>query len=315
MSEPPRPRSLILSRVSRMLFLLFLLVQSVVAADPKKPATMAEIVAASQPADWRPLDLENTLYLELTTGRVVIELAPMFAPQHAANVKALAREHYYDGLALVRAQDNYVVQLADPDAEKPGLARQIQRAKRTLPAEFERPLDARLPFTRLPDGDVYAPEVGFTGGFPVARDPKSGKMWLVHCYGMVGAGRDEAADSGGGTELYVVIGQAPRQLDRNVTLLGRVVQGIELLSVLPRGAGPMGFYEKAEQRVPIKSIRVAADVVPGDRSALEVMRTDAPIFQQLIESRRNRREAWFQVAAGKIEVCKVPTPVRALSRR
>ena len=294
------------------LFLVFLLPASASAADPPKPATMTEIVAASQPADWRPLDPENTLYLELATGRVVIELAPVFAPQHAANVKALTREGYFDGLAIVRAQDNYVVQLADPNAEKPGLARPVQRAKRTLPAEFERAIDAKLPFTRLADGDLYAPEVGFTGGFPMARDPKSGKMWLLHCYGMVGAGRDEAPDSGGGTELYVVIGHAPRQLDRNVTLLGRVVQGMELLSVLPRGPGPMGFYEKAEQRAPIKAIRVAADVAPGERSALEVMRTDAPIFQQLIEARRNRREAWFQVPAGKIEVCNVPIPVRAL---
>ena len=197
---------------------------------------MAAVLAASKPGDWRGLDPENTLYVELAGGRVVIELAPAFAPRHVANVKALAREHYWDGLAIVRVQDNYVVQWADPDAEKPESARKVQHAVRTLPAEFERPLDSKLPFTRLPDGDVYAGEVGFSGGFPVARDKHTGKMWLLHGYGMVGAGRDNAPDSGGGTELYVVIGQAPRHLDRNVTLLGRVVQGIELLSALPRAA-------------------------------------------------------------------------------
>jgi peptidylprolyl isomerase len=120
---------------------------------------------------------------------------------------------------------------------------------------------------------VYAPEVGFSDGFPVARDKRSGKMWLTHCYGMVGAGRDNSPDSGGGTELYAVIGHAPRHLDRNVTLLGRVVQGIELFSALPRGPAPMGFYEKPERRVPIKSVRVAADVPTAERSTLEVMRT------------------------------------------
>jgi peptidylprolyl isomerase len=135
-------------------------------------------------------------------------------------------------------------------------------------------------------------------------------MWLVHCYGMVGAGRDVAADSGGGTELYVVIGQSPRHLDRNVTLLGRVVQGMELLSALPRGTAALGFYEKAEQRVPIKSIRLAVDVPVAERSALEIMRTDSPIFRDLIESRRNRREEWFHVQAGHIELCTVPIPVR-----
>jgi len=224
------------------------------------------------------------------------------------------REHYFDGLAIVRSHDNYVVQLADPDAEKPELRRKIQQAKRNLPAEFDRALDQKIPFTRLADGDLYASEVGFSGGFPVARDPKSGRMWLIHCYGMMGAGRDNAIDSGGGTELYVVIGHAPRQLDRNVTLLGRVVKGIELLSALPRGTGPLGFYEKVEQRVPIKAIRVAADVPETERTAIEVMRTEKPIFQDLIESRRNRREEWFHLQAGRIEICNVPIPVRMIDR-
>lgn len=300
------------SRILWMTCLPILLVDAAMAAEPatRKGPTMANVLAKSKPGDWRPLDPENTLYVEFASGRVVIELAPVFAPRHVANVKALAREHYYDGLAIVRAQDNYVVQWADPDAEKPELARKIQRAQRTLPAEFECMLDPKVAFTRLPDGDVYAREVGFSGGFPVARDKSSGKMWLVHCYGMVGAGRDNATDSGGGTELYVVIGQAPRHLDRNVTLFGRVVQGMELLSALPRGPGAMGFYEKAEQRVLIKAIRVATDVPAAERSALEVMRTDTPAFQELIESRRNRREDWFHTQAGHIELCNVPIPVR-----
>src|SRR5437867_10619464 len=267
-------------KTDSIMALLLFSVAAAVAADKSKATgpTMASVLAASKPSDWRPLDPENTLYLELTNGRVVIELAPNFAPNHVSNVKTLAREHYYDGLAIVRSHDNYVVQLADPEAERPDLARKIQHGKRTLPPEFDRALDRKLPFTRLPDGDVYAKEVGFSGGFPVARDPKSGKMWLVHCYGMVGAGRDAAVDSGGGTELYVVIGHAPRQLDRNVTLLGRVVQGMELLSTLPRGTAALGFYEKAEQRVPLRAIRVAADVAGPERTALEVMRTETPLF-------------------------------------
>ena len=281
-------------------------------AEGQKPATMADVLAASKPADWRVLDQENTLYLELTNGRVVIELVPAFAPNHVNNVKALAREHYFDGLAIVRCQDNYVTQWGDPDADSPDKKRKVQRAKATLPAEFATALDPKLPFTPLADGDVYVPEVGFSSGFPVARDPKSGKMWLVHCYGMVGAGRDNSPNSGGGTELYVVIGQAPRHLDRNVTLLGRVVHGMELLSALPRGPAPMGFYDKPEQRTPIKAIRVAADVPAAERSQIELLRTDTSTFRSLIESRRNRREEWFQVQAGHIDICNVPLPVRVL---
>jgi peptidylprolyl isomerase len=276
----------------------------------KKSPTMADVLAASKPSDWRTPDAENTLYLELTNGRVVIELAPRFAPNHVANIKGLVREHYFDGLAFLRCQDNYVVQWGDPDAEKPDKKRKIQNAKPTLPPEFDRALDPKIPFTKLPDGDVYAREVGFSDGFPVARDPKSKKMWLVHCYGMVGAGRDNPPDSGGGTELYVVIGQAPRHLDRNVTLVGRVLQGMELLSSMPRGTAAMGFYDKPEQRTPIKAIRIAADVPLEKRSNLEVLRTDTSTFQALIESRRNRREEWFHFQAGHIELCNAPIPVR-----
>jgi len=296
--------------VVALLFAANMLASAAETAKRKAPI-MAEVLAASSPNDWRRLDPESTLYVEFANGRVVIELAPAFAPRHVANVKALARERYYDGLAVVRVQDNYVVQWADPDAEKPELARKIQHAHKTLRAEFDCTLDPKLPFTRLPDGDVYAREVGFSGGFPVARDRRSGKMWLVHGYGMVGAGRDNAPDSGGGTELYVVIGHAPRHLDRNVTLLGRMVQGMELLSALPRGSGAMGFYEKAEQRVPIKAIRVAADVPEAERSEIEIMRTDTAAFRELIESRRNRREDWFHIQAGHIEIGNVPLPVRS----
>src|SRR5438552_2981907 len=159
-------------RARRIFGLVMLMALAALAAErpgPKAP-TMVEVLAASKPGDWRALDPENTLYLELAAGRVVIELAPQFAPRHVANVKALARERYYDGLAIVRVQDNYVVQWADPDAEKPDLARKIQHGRRTLPAEFERTIDPKTPFARLPDGDVYAREVGFSGGFPVARD-------------------------------------------------------------------------------------------------------------------------------------------------
>jgi peptidylprolyl isomerase len=265
---------------------------------------MAAVLAASQPQDWRTPDPENILYLELAAGRVVFELAPAFAPHHVQNVRALIRERYFDGLAIVRVQENYVVQWADPEGKRP-----IQHAERTLAAEFDRPAPG-LAFQLLSDPDTYAAEVGFVDGFPAARDGASGRAWLVHCYGMLSAGRDEAADSGGGTELYVVIGQAPRQLDRNVTLFGRVLLGMEHFTTLPRGTEALGFYATAAERMPITRMRVAADVPAAERTELELLRTDTPAFAALVESRRNRREAWFQRAAGRLDVCNVPLVVR-----
>lgn len=269
-----------------------------------KPLTTAEVLGASSPSDWRPLDPQNTLYLEQPAGRVIIEMAPLFAPNHVANVTALAREGYFDGLAFMRSQDDYVVQWGDAQGKKP-----LHKAVRTLPAEFERPLRG-LTIARISDPDTYAAMVGFLDGFPVAADPQLGRAWLVHCYGMVGAGRDNDVDSGGGTELYAVIGQAPRHLDRNVTLLGRVVRGMELLSVLPRGHGALGFYEPSESGMPIRSLRLAADLPEGERTALEELRTDTPTFAAYVEARRNRHEEWFKVPAGRIDVCNVPVPVR-----
>jgi peptidylprolyl isomerase len=272
--------------------------------DAAAARTMADVIAASKPSDWRSLDPENTLYMEIPAGRVVIELAPQFAPQHAANVRALVREGFFDGLAIIRSQDNYVVQWGDPEDK-----RQPVKAKATVPAEFTRSAQG-LKFTALPDPDTYAAQTGFVDGFPAARDSESGTAWLVHCYGMVGAGRDVDVNSGGGTSLYAVSGHAPRQLDRNITMLGRVVQGMELLSATPRGPAPMGFYEKREQDTPIRRVRMAADIPEAERVKLEVLRTDTQTFADLIESRRNRRDDWYKVPAGRIDVCNVPLPVR-----
>ncbi|WP_307732441.1 peptidylprolyl isomerase [Massilia sp. MB5] len=268
-------------------------------------ATLADVIKASNAADWRPLDPENTLYMELPAGRVVIELAPAFAPRHAANIRAMAREHYFDGLAILRSQDNWVVQWGDPDEKNP---KPLKTAQAKLAGEFTVPLSNDKHFTRLPDRDGYAPQVGHSNGFPVGRDPKNKQTWLAHCYGMVGVARGNEADSGNGGALYAVIGNAPRHLDRNITVVGRVVSGMSLLSVLPRGAAPMGFYDKPEQMVPIQAVRLAADVPEAERSRLEVMRTDTATYAAAVEAQRNRGGPWTKVAAGHIDLCNAPSP-------
>jgi peptidylprolyl isomerase len=286
---------------------LWIDVAGAAAAEPARPPgrTMAEVLAASTAADWRPLDLGHTLAIELESGRVVIELAPAFAPEHAANILRLARAGYYDGLAIGRVQDNFVAQWSDTAGKRP-----LGGARATLPPEFTVPISPGLPFTPLPDADGYAPEVGFSGGFPAARDSRAGEAWLAHCYAMVGAGRDNGVETGSGAELYVVIGHAPRQLDRNIALVGRVLQGMELLAALPRGPAPMGYYEAAAQRVAIRRVRVAADLPAAERPRLEVLRTETATFAALVEVRRNRRDEWYQRPAGYIDLCNVPIPVR-----
>jgi peptidylprolyl isomerase len=297
----PALRALILSVTLLMLALGLGLDATAVA----KPVTVADLLANSPAQDWRSPDPGNTLYLDMPGGRVIIELAPRVAPLHVANITMLARAHYFDGLAVLRVQDNYVVQWADPAHQRP-----IPDGIHLVAPEFTADRSAGRRFEPLAEHDVYAAQVGFLDGFPAGRDPHSGLVWLAHCYGMVGVGRDDPPESDG-TEMYAVIGHAPRQLDRNVTLVGRVLKGIELLSSLPRGSGEMGFYLPSEPLAPIVSVRIAADLPPAERTPIEVLRTDSATFRTVLEQRRNRREAWFKFNPGHIELCNVPLPVRA----
>lgn len=267
--------------------------------------TMADILKQSKDSDWRSLNPDNTVYMELEKGRIVMELAPQFAPHHVANIRALVKEGYFDGLAIIRSQDNYVAQWADPDEK-----REVKTAKRQLEGEFTVTYDKNFPFTLLPDIDGYAPQVGFSNSFAAVRDPKTNATWLTHCYGAIGVARGNETNSGDGTSLYVVTGHAPRNLDKNITVVGRVIQGIELLSSLPRGTGPLGFYEKPEQYTPIKNVRMASDMAEEQRSQIEVLRTDTSTFLEVVESQRNRDGDWYKVAANYINLCNVPVPVR-----
>lgn len=271
----------------------------------RRVRTMAEVLEAAGPGDWRRPDPARTLYLDLDAGRAVIELAPGFAPRSVANLLTLVRAGYFDGLTINRVQDDFVVQWGDPDGSRP-----LGAAAARLAPEFSRAWTHDLAVTSLPDPDGFAPQTGFADGLPVAGDRSRGEIWPAHCYGAVGLGRDLDLDSGNGSEIYVVIGQPPRQLDRNITLVGRVIDGIEHLSALPRGTGPLGFYERAEQRVPIRRIRVASDLPGPEREPIELLRTDTQTFLDLVESRRNRLDDFYLRAAGHIDLCAIPLPAR-----
>lgn len=279
--------------------------------EAPRPAyrSAGEIIAAAPDSDWRRPDPANLLYMQVGSGVVIIELAPRFAPRHVENIRTLARVHFWDGTSVYRVQDNFVAQFGDADADDEAKARPLGEADRKLPAEFHRGT-RDLPFDRLPDVDGWAPEVGFVESFPAARDPEQNRAWLAHCYGTVGAGRGNEPDSSMGAELYVVIGQSPRHLDDNITVVGRVLMGMEILSALPRGPGPMGFHEDVSLRTPIRAVRLGTDVPEAARPKLEVLRSDTKSFRDAIEARRNRVDEFYKRPAGHIDLCNVPVPVR-----
>jgi peptidylprolyl isomerase len=276
-------------------------------ADALEPA---EAVARSDASEWRPVDPENLLVMELADGgQVMIELAPDFAPVHVANIRALARGNWWQGAAVYRVQDNYVVQWGLNDAARP-LPAGVAAAP---PAEYERPING-LTIRPLGYPDSYAPMTGHAGGWPVAYDPQRQSAWLAHCYGMVGAGRDLAPDTGLGGELYAVIGHGPRHLDRNIALVGRVVEGVEALSARPRGTEALGFYKERSADVPIRRVRVASDIPPAEQPRFEVLRSESPAFSLYVTGRANRGGDFFSVPAGGVDVCNVNVPVRRMTR-
>lgn len=146
------------------------------------------------------------------------------------------------------------------------------------------------------------------------RDVSESYFWPVHCYGMVGVGRNLSPDTGTGAELYAVIGHAPRHLDRNIALVGRIVSGMEHLSSLPRGSGALGFYteEEADKRTPILSVRVTSDLAEEQRPRFEYLSTEGKTFARYVEARANRRDPFFIVPAGNADICNIPVPIRAV---
>lgn len=296
-----------------------------IAQEAPSPAAIA---AAAPARDWQPIPAQDLLVMTLAPDRdgntrtVTIQLMPPpFSEPWVENIRTLARDGWYDGVSINRVQDNYVVQWGDADGEDPSMARTLpDELKSTTATEYLQSSTAGAKGTivlwhpKRSLVDSYADWAGFEKGWPIAseisEDTRTLTRWPVHCYGMVGVGRGMSPDAGTGAELYTVIGHAPRHLDRNIALVGRVIEGIEHLSSLPRGTGDLGFYEDPAQRVPIRSVRIAADLPEGERPLFEYLSTESDSFADYAEARANRRDPFFIQPAGGADICNVPVPVR-----
>ena len=281
----------------------------VAAAPPPEPVTPRAVLATAPAGDWAPIAPEDLLLIDLEGGvRVAIALAPAFAPVHIANIRTLARAGWFDGLAIDRVDDGYVTQWGDIDGTKPLPAGVTKPA----PAEYERP-DRGLAVSPLPFRDAFALRVGYVGPFAVGAE--GGQAWLAHCYGSVGSGRDGNPDTGTGAELYAVIGHSPRQLDRNIAGVGRVVEGMPYLTALPRGTGEMGFYAKPAERTRIVREVIAADLPAAERPAYQYLRPDSASFAAWLRVKANRRDDFYLRPAGAVDLCGALPPVRRAPAR
>ena len=296
------------------------------------PLAPSEIVGQAPKADWTAIPASDLLVMDLAPDakgkprRVVIQLMPPpFSQGWIGNIRILAKAHWWDGLSINRVQDNYVVQWGDANADDKVKAKALPAGLVTMPEsaytfKFDPTRYRQLPTGRFDTMSGSAPWSvwvsrfgdGLVEGFPSGFE--YGKAWPIHCYGMVGVGRDLSPNTGSGAELYVVIGHAPRHLDRNIALVGRVIEGIEFLSSLPRGHGALGFYdlEQGDERVTITSIRPGTEVQA--LPAYEYLSTESRSFAKYADARANRRDPFFIRPAGGADICNIPVPVRRVAK-
>lgn len=279
--------------------------ESAAPAPPPPPRSTAHEAVTG---DWRPIPDDELLVMRLAGGRTVtIRLAAWAAPLHVAQIRRLAAAHWWDAASVYRVQENWVAQWGDASEEKPlpvGVTAQVD-------PEFEVPRFA--PAVLMARRNPHARASGITAdGWPVASDG-AGHAWLPHCYAMVGVARDADPRSGSGAELFTPIGQSARRLDRNYTVVGRIIDGMANLSALARSDAPMGVYADPAQRTPIEWVRLASELPAAERPRFAYRAADNPRFAAAVRRRENPPPP--TIGSGAIDVCEMPLEIRRLDAR
>ena len=267
-------------------------------------STPGEALAATAPADWRVLDQEDLLYIELERGTVVVAFATKLAQNHVKRVKKLARDEFYDGKSFYRVIDGFVAQGGDPFEQA-----KSKKPYKPIKAEFtDKKTDAaRLDLLTSVDG--YATKVGFVDSLPAGVNEAGDEIWHLHCTGSFAFGRENDKDSAS-TEFYISL-QPQRYLDRNISVFGRVVYGMEHVQALRRVAVPQS--EDDDLGESILSMRVGSDLAEAEQINLEILKSGTEAFDDYVEARRNRAEAFFYYRPNNIGVCDLSVPVRKVA--
>lgn len=254
---------------------------------------LASPVAA---AEWRSLDPANTLVIETTKGRLVVEMRPDFAPLAVERVKLLAKEGVYDGLQFHRVVQDFVDQTGNPNNKDGGVS-----SHPDLKPEFTFRLKPGAPPAVVRtssdgiEGFVGATPYGAMSDIEAARTPDlPRRAWGAYCPGVAGMGR-QAAETTANSEIFFMR-QSARRLDRDYTVWGRVVVGLDVVRAMTVGEPPAN---------PDKMIRVilAADLPAAERPKVQVMDETSPAFAALVAKTRKAKGADFTV-------CDVEIPTR-----
>jgi peptidylprolyl isomerase len=249
---------------------------------------LAMLGAGKAPADWRALDPAETLVIETTKGRIVVEMRPEFAPKAVERVKRLAREGVYDGLQFHRVIEGFVDQTGNPNNKDGGTS-----SYPDLPAEF----GARLPasadpaiIVRRTDGVEgvlgSSPFAGVSAAEQALGSDHRLRVWGAYCAGTAGMGRQAGIDTAN-SEIFFM--RAPvRRLDHDYAVWGQVVAGLDVVRAINVGEPPSDPDRMLK-------VRVAADLPQAERPRIKVLNPHGQEFARRLAAAKAQKGAAFSV--------------------
>lgn len=249
--------------------------------------------------EWRTPNPDNLVYMQLEDGIVVIELAPFVAPKQVKRFIDRIREGYYTNTDFYRVIDGFVAQGGDMSEKKESTYSSV------LNAEFSRKIANQSDFLIIQKPDFKAPQTGFLNGFAAGQDPRTDEEWLLHCPGVIGFARNNEPEWVNG-DFYITLGQAPRHLDRNMTILGKVIYGMPIVQSINRAkmSAEEGIIEEQNKRTIINSINMANDIPPQQRIEVQVQSQTSIAFTKRIANARTLNNEFFHYKGnGNIDIC------------
>lgn len=266
-----------------------LLTVTAASAKPAPKAVAAPAVAKGpSAAEWRAVDPENTVVIDTTKGRIIVELAPELAPNHVVRIKELTRQGFYNGLKFHRVIDSFMAQTGDPLGTGEGGS-----TKPDVTAEFTYRRGAASDFT--PVIQPAGAQVGFVGAVPVMTQiddlmalTADGKVhaWGQFCPGVLGAARGDNPDSA--NSQFFLMRQAYPALDKRYTAYGRAISGLKVIRDLKVG-------EPVIDPDIMTKVQMLADMPAAERPVVKVLDVHSAFFKTMVAALRDKKGADFSI--------------------
>jgi len=277
------------------------------------PLLLPLLVLAQPDKEQYSVPQDDLVYMQTSEGLIIYQLLPQVAPNHAQRFRDLVIEGWYDGLEFYRVIDGFVAQAGEGEREWNNIKGKPGKHKAELKAEFTRAMSDNFNLVQNPA--LLAAQTGFIDSIPAGQDPVTKEQWLLHCPGIVAMARGNDKDSAS-TEFYINIGQAPRHLDRNMSVFARVVLGMEVAQRMKRGElAKGGVVQDPKQRAQIVSAKLGSQLPKADRKSVSVDRFHSKRFQQRLTSARKRSHEFYTYKGnGNVDVCYYKPKVEVTAR-